>query len=99
MSEGSFEKDPSKMSDTEYSAWITETMMGGWVPLRQYLRTYPDETQAKIDTRLSRKVWERGVHFAVPPKSRAWVNLPAIRQWIESGVGDGLEPEGLVTGD
>lgn len=88
--EGS-EKDPSQMTDEEYSEWVTTRMMGGWVPLRSYLRHYPDETQAKIDTRLARKVWQRGVHYIVPPQSRAWVNLIAIRKWIESG---GTGPQG-----
>jgi hypothetical protein len=60
-------------------------MMGGWVPLPDYLRHYPAETQAKIDTRLARGVWKRGTHYIVPPQSRAWVNLLAIRAWIESG--------------
>lgn len=85
-----FTKNPSQMSDEEYSAWVAERMMGGWIPLRDYFRMYPGETQAKIDTRIARKVWLRGVHYAVPPQSRAWVNLREIRKWIESG-GDGTE--------
>lgn len=89
-SEKGFDKNPSQMSDEEYSSWIVERMMGGWVPLAHYLRCYPEETQAKIDTRIARKVWKRGVHFQVPPQSRAWVNLIAIREWIESG-GTGTE--------
>jgi hypothetical protein len=83
-------KAPSAMSDEEFATWVSERMMAGWVPLRTYLRHYPDETQAKIDTRLARGVWTRGVHYSVPPQSRAWVNLLAIRKWIESG-GDGPE--------
>lgn len=86
MTEGA-DKAPSQMSDAEYSAWVAERMMGGWIPLRDYQRIYPAETQAKIDTRLARKVWKRGVHYEVPPQSRAWVNLLAIRAWIESGGG------------
>lgn len=80
-----FDKNPAQMDDLEYSAWVAERMMGGWIPLAQYQRVYPEETQAKIDTRIARKVWLRGVHYVVPPQSRAWVNLPAIRAWIESG--------------
>lgn len=85
--EEGFTKNPSEMDDAEYSAWVTERMMGGWIPLRDYQRLYPAETQAKIDTRLARKVWVRGVHYAVPPQSRAWVNVIAIRKWIESSFG------------
>lgn len=84
-SEEGFDKNPSEMDDAEYSAWVAEKMMGGWIPLRQYLRMYPEETQAKIDTRLSRKVWKRGVHYVTPAHSRAWVNLIKIREWIEDG--------------
>lgn len=86
MKEGA-SKAPSEMSDEEYSAWVMEQLMGGWVPLAQYMRLYPEETKAKIDTRIARKVWIRGVHYEVPPQSRAWVNLIAIRVWIESGGG------------
>lgn len=80
-----FTKNPVEMDDAEYSAWIAERLMGGWVPLAHYFRCYPEETQAKIDTRLARRVWTRGVHYTVPPQSRAWVNLIEIRKWIESG--------------
>lgn len=89
-------KSPSQMTDLEYSAWVTERMMGGWVPLRDYLRHYPGETQAKVDTRIARGIWLRGVHYSVPKGSRAWINLLAIRKWIEDG---GPESEAVVAGD
>jgi hypothetical protein len=76
-------KNPSEMSDDEYSTWVAERMMQGWVPLAHYQRMYPDETQAKVDMRVARGDWVRGVHYSAPAGSRAWVNLIAIREWLE----------------
>lgn len=80
--------DPSKMSDDEYRDWAMRVLMGGWIPLRDYFRMYPSETQSAIDTRVNRKVWQRGVHYVVPPNANAWVNLIAIREWVQRGALD-----------
>lgn len=78
-------KPLAEMSAEEYALWIGEKMMGGWVPIEHYMRMFPKEKRKNIEVRLKRGIWKRGVHYAVPDRSsRAWVNLLAIRAWIES---------------
>lgn len=85
-------KPIAEMSAEEYTLWIAEKMMGGWVPIEHYMRMYPREKRNNIDKRLKRGIWKHGVHYAVPDRAaRAWVNLLAIRAWIEA---DAREKDG-----
>lgn len=78
------DKPIAEMSAEEYARWMAEQMMGGWVPIDRYMRMFPNEKRKNIETRLQRGIWKRGVHYSVPQRgSRAWVNLIAIRKWIE----------------
>ena len=68
----------------EEEQFITDAlsdMMKGWVPLRMYLRMYPDETKRAVEARVLRGAWVRKVHYFAPSGSPAWVCLPAIQQW------------------
>lgn len=79
-------KPITEMSPQEYAFWIAEKMMGGWVPIEHYMRMFPHEKRKNIDIRLQRGIWQRGVHYSVPDRSnRAWINLLAVRRWIEEG--------------
>lgn len=86
----------AKKTDKEYLEEIIKDMMGGWVPVKLYCDLY-GETMPKIKHRLKQGYWQRGVHYAVPPGSSAWVNLPAVRRWLEDqtkapeGAGDESE--------
>lgn len=76
-------KPISEMSNDEFNDFVMNSMMAGWIPLKMYLKIYPTETKLAIETRLNRKVWKHGVHYKVPSRGHPWVNLHAIRAWIE----------------
>lgn len=85
-------KPVSEMSNQEFLDWVMTDRMGGWIPLKLYLRIYPTESANNIEQRLRRGIWQRGVHYRIPDRSGAWVNLNAIRAWIEADT----DAQGLV---
>jgi hypothetical protein len=64
-------------------------LMGGWIPLAQYLRMFPDESANAVYKRVQSGVWRKQVHYVAPQGSPAWVNLPAIRLWLEGRLEQG----------
>lgn len=72
-----------QLSEEQFVERCLKDMLGGWVPLPQYLKMVPEETANKIHKRVQQGTWLRQVHYAAPDGGCAWVNLPAIRLWIE----------------
>lgn len=87
-------KTMQEMTNEEFFAFFSMELMKGWMPLDTYMRLYPEEKRNAIQIRIKRKVWTRGVHYAVPEGSRTWVNAIAIRQWVA-----GDTPAAWVTGE
>ncbi len=79
-------KPLDEMTDSEFLEWVVADRMAGWIPLRMFLRMYPTESVKSVEQRLRRGIWQRGVHYHVPDRSGAWVNLNAIRAWIEKDI-------------
>lgn len=79
------ERTADGLSEDEFIAKCLSDMMQGWIPLKTYLRMFPDEDKRAVEGRVSRNVWKRRVHYFAPKGGTAWVNLPAIRDWA-SGV-------------
>lgn len=71
------------LTEEEFIAKITKDMMGGWVPLQVYLQAYPMETANAVHNRVRRGHWQHRVHYSAPKGGGAWVNVPAIRLWLE----------------
>jgi hypothetical protein len=78
------EKDPLKMTEPEFVEHALNDMLGGWVPLAVYQRMFPEETTNAIHIRVKRGIWQRRVHYIAPSGSSPWVNLKAIRAWLEA---------------
>lgn len=75
------------LSEEQFVERCLKDMMGGWVPLARYLQMFPDETANAVYKRVQNGVWAKQVHYAKPTGSAAWVNLPAIRLWVEGKLG------------
>jgi hypothetical protein len=71
----------TNLSENEFIAKCLSDMMHGWIPLKTYLRMYPDETKRSVEGRVAKKIWQWRVHYFCPKGSQAWVNLPAIHLW------------------
>ncbi len=78
------EKLRDEMTEDEFIDHCLADMMGGWVPVSRYLKLYPEETQGMIASRVKRGIWVRREHYAAPRGGPGWVNLPAIRRWVET---------------
>lgn len=76
-------KAEEQMSEEDFIVHCLSDMMNGWVPLVLYLRMFPDESANKVHKRVQQGGWKRQVHYAAPDGGGAWVNLPAIRLWLE----------------
>jgi hypothetical protein len=72
-----------QLTEDEFIEHCLNDMMGGWIPVTLYVRLYPTENLNKIHKRVQQGVWQRQVHYAVPKGGTGWVNLPAIRLWLE----------------
>ncbi len=72
-----------KMTEEDFVEHCLTNMMGGWVPVATYLRMFPDETMNAIHKRVQQGGWTRQVHYAAPKGSTSWINLPAVRLWLE----------------
>lgn len=77
----SLERTADGLSEDEFIAKCLADMMQGWIPLKTYLRMFPDEDKRAIEGRVARGHWKRRVHYFAPKGGTAWVNLPAIREW------------------
>lgn len=84
----------ARMSEEEFVEKCLSDMMGGWIPLERYLKLYPEEKANAVHKRVQQGVWQRQVHYAAPRGSSAWVNLPAIRLWLEGKLGPWCCEEG-----
>lgn len=71
------------LSEADFVAKCLNDMLNGWVPLAHYVHLFPCETANKVHKRVHQGTWQRQVHYASPEGGPAWVNLPAIRLWIE----------------
>lgn len=80
-------REASRLSEEEFVEKCLSDMMGGWVPLSRYLKLYPEDSANKVHKRVQQGEWKRQVHYAAPKGGFAWVNLKAVRLWIE---GQGL---------
>lgn len=76
--------DLHKLSPDEFDNFVHRSLMQGWIPLARYQELYPTETRDKITSRLQKGSWQRGIHYAVPKGSGAWVNVINIREWVTS---------------
>lgn len=76
-------RDNALLTEEEFVEKCLRDIMHGWVPMEQYLKMYPTETAAKVHKRVQNKAWQKQVHYAAPKGSAAWVNLIAIRSWLE----------------
>lgn len=72
------------MTEQEFIEKCLSDFMSGWVPVDRYLQLYPEETAGKIQGRVKQGRWQRGVEYACPKGSRPWINLPAVRRWLEA---------------
>lgn len=75
-------KPVSQMTNEEFLRYVVEDCLDGWVPLKTYLRLFPEETKVAVESRIKRRYWQRYVHYNTPEGSNTWVNLKAIRQWV-----------------
>jgi hypothetical protein len=91
--------DPRLMKNDEFQEFVISKMLQGWIPLKTYLTMFPSETASKVDTRLSRGIWKRGVHHTVPRGAQAWVNLNAIREWVVESIPQDDTVLGSETGE
>lgn len=57
----------------------------GWITLKRYCEVSGDSRQA-VHLRVRAGKWQRGVHFTVPDGSGAWVNIPAVINWLREGL-------------
>lgn len=81
-----------KLSEEDFIVKCLTDMMGGWVPLATYLKMFPDESQNAIHKRVQQGKWLRQVHYSAPKGGAGWVNLPAVRLWLEGKLeGPGTE--------
>lgn len=62
-----------------------EDTMGGWITLTRYCKVTGDSRQA-VHLRVRSGKWQRGTHLTVPDGGSAWVNVPAVMQWIREGL-------------
>lgn len=76
-------KTVAEMTNDEFLKYVVEEGLRGWIPLKTYLRLFPEESKPAIETRMKRKHWQRGVHYSTPEGGKIWVNLLAIRAWVE----------------
>lgn len=84
-------RDNALLTEEEFVEKCLRDIMNGWVPLEQYLKMYPTETINKVHKRVQQGAWQRQVHYAAPKGSAAWVNLIAIRAWLEGLLADPTE--------
>jgi hypothetical protein len=61
--------------------------IGGWITLTRYCE-YSGETRQSVHTRVALGKWKRGVHYSAPDGGSAWVNVPAVVDWIKSSLQD-----------
>lgn len=54
----------------------------GHVPLDDWLE-FEGCTRNAIDVRISKGIWQRGVHVIKPPGGKSMVNLKAAKRWLE----------------
>lgn len=84
----------AKKTDKEYLEEIIKDMAGGWIPAKLYMTLF-GETMDQIRHRLKAGIWQHGEHYAAPRGSSGWVNVPAIRRWIDASLPPKEEgPEG-----
>lgn len=76
-------RDAQSLSEEAFTEKCLRDLLGGWIPLEQYLKMFPSETANKVYKRVQQGAWQVQVHYAAPKGSTAWVNLIAIRLWIE----------------
>lgn len=76
------QKSISEMTNQEFMDFVIKQGLQGWIPLRSYLRLFPEETRSAITSRIKRKHWQRGLHYNTPPGSDMWVNVIAIGNWV-----------------
>lgn len=93
----SLERTADGLSEDEFIVKCLSDMMQGWIPLKTYLRMYPDENKATIETRVYRGTWKRRVHYFAPKGGTAWVNLPAIHAWVSGA--DEVDEEDKIPED
>ena len=82
-------------TDEEFIVRALSDMMEGWVPLKLYLRMYPDETKRAVEHRVRRGYWTPRVEYFCPKGGTAWVNIPAIKRWV-SGESEAPSEEGAA---
>lgn len=80
------QKSVEKMTNDEFMEFVVDHMMGGWVPIKTYIKWFPSETKIAIETRLQRGYWQKGVHYVTPKGGTAWVNVKAIREWVTANL-------------
>lgn len=73
------------MTNAQYEDFVQYDLMNGWVPLRNYCRLF-GETSNAVQLRITRGLWDEGVHYARRPGADTWVNLIRIREWLEGKV-------------
>lgn len=83
MSAAPPEKLVQDMTENEFIDHCLSDMMGGWVPVTRYLKMFPEETDDMIYGRVRRGIWKRREHYSAPQGGAGWINLPAIRRWLE----------------
>ncbi|MEH6577110.1 MAG: hypothetical protein V7731_08520 [Amphritea sp.] len=60
--------------------YIAETI--GYVPLEDWCE-FEHCTQNAVTVRLSKGIWQRGVHVVKPKGGKSMVNLRAAKRWLE----------------
>lgn len=76
-------KEVQQMTEEDFIQKCLKDMMGGWVPMPIYLKMFSTENINKIHKRVQQGRWHRQVHYAAPDGGTAWINLPAVRLWVE----------------
>lgn len=57
----------------------------GSIPLKRYTQL-TGETANAVYLRVRRGIWKRGVHVHQPEGAGLWVNLGAVREWVEGDI-------------
>lgn len=84
MTAENFTDEAHALSEQDFIEKALSDMMGGWVPIAVYLRMYPDENINKIHKRVHQGGWKRRVHYSAPQGGSPWINLPAVKAWLEA---------------
>lgn len=65
--------------------------LDGWVTLTRYCEI-TGETRQAVHVRVTTGRWQRGVHYSKPDGGNAWINVPAVLQWVQSMAPTVVEP-------